>query len=85
MTLDIQSISYIGSREFTGSTVSPPGPLGYQLLMYSKALGIFPSIVFVINQWLGDSLLVCVAFQLVAWESEPGRSPSSIVVISSMP
>ena len=85
MTLDIQSISFIDKREFTGSIVLPPGPLGYQVLIYSEALGIVPSVVFLINQWLGDGLLVRGAFQLVAWESEPGRSSSSIVVMSSMP
>ena len=31
MSLDIQSVFYIGGREFTGDTVLPPGPLGYQV------------------------------------------------------
>lgn len=58
MTLHIQSISCINSREFTGDTVLPPGPLGYQVLIYSKAIGIVPSVFFAFNQWLADGLLV---------------------------
>ena len=42
MNLDIQSISYIDNREFPGNDALPPGPLGYQYLIYSKALVSFP-------------------------------------------
>ena len=64
MTLHIQSISFIDSREFTGDTLLPPGPLGYQVLLDSEPIGIVPSAVLVLNQWLADGLLVCSAFFL---------------------
>lgn len=58
MTLDIQSISFIDNREFVSAIGLPPGPLGYQVLIYSKAIGIVPSVVFLLNQFLADGLLV---------------------------
>ena len=85
ITLHIQSISFINSREFTGDTLLPPGPLGYQVLIYSKPIGIAPSTVFLLNQWLADGLLVCLSFTLFARVSHTSPSPSSIVVTSFMP
>jgi hypothetical protein len=64
MTLDIQSISFVDSREFTGDTLLPPGPLGYQVLIYSEAIGIVPSVAFLLNQFLADGLLVCSVFSI---------------------
>lgn len=70
MTLHIQSISFIDSREFTGNIELPPGPLGYQILIYSKAIGIVPSVFFLVNQWLADGLLVRSALVSVVWVSD---------------
>ena len=59
MNLDIQSISFIDNREFPGiPDVLPPGPLGYQFLIYSKAISIVPNLMFLLNNWLADGLLV---------------------------
>ena len=58
LNLDIQSFSYIDNREFPGNGGIPPGPLGYQFLIYSKAISVVPSIMFILNQWLADGLLV---------------------------
>ena len=85
MTLDIQSVSFIDSREFTGDAELPPGPLGSQILIYSKALGIVPSVMIILNQWLADGLLVCSVFSLVARVSNADRSSSCIVATSFMP
>ena len=58
MNLDIQFVSYIDNREFPGNDVLPLGPLGYQHLIYSKAISIFPNLTFLLNNWLADGLLV---------------------------
>ena len=56
--LNIQSISYIDNREFPGDDVLPPGPLGYQSLIYSEALSVVPNVMFLLNGCLAAGLLV---------------------------
>lgn len=58
MNLDIQSVSYIDNRDFPGNDELPPGPLGYQYLVYSKAISIVPNLMFLLNNWLADGLLL---------------------------
>ena len=60
MNLDIQSISYIDNREYAGDDNKslPPGPLGYQYLIYSRAISVVPNLMFLLNNWLADGLLV---------------------------
>ena len=58
LNLDVQSISYIDNREFPGNDELPPGPLGYQYLIYSKAISVAPNLMFLMNNWLADGLLV---------------------------
>lgn len=59
INLDIQSISYIDNRDFPGdSFMLPPGPLGYQFLIYSKAISVVPNIMFYLNTCLSDGLLL---------------------------
>lgn len=61
--LDLQSISYIDDRAFPGNDAIPPGPLTYQLLVtQSEAISITPAVVFLLNQWLADGLLVSPTF-----------------------
>ena len=57
ITLHIQSISFIDEREFTyrGLTF---GPLGYQSTIRRTALGMLTTVMFVLNYWLADGLLV---------------------------
>lgn len=65
-TLNIQSISYIDNRDFPGvGDLLPPGPVGYQFLIYSKPMGIVPNAMFILNNWLADGLLVrCIPTRL---------------------
>jgi hypothetical protein len=57
--LDILSICYIDGREFPGGgEVLPPGPLGYRFSIYPKPLAIVPNVLFLLNNWLADGLLV---------------------------
>ena len=59
MALHIESISYIDNREFPGlEGVLPPGPLGYVNSIRQTALSIIPNLMFFLNNWLADSLLV---------------------------
>lgn len=64
LNLDIQSNSYIDNREFPGSPdgSSPPGPFGYQYYIYSRAIDVVPSVVFALNNWLADGLLLYRCF-----------------------
>ena len=58
-SLDLQSISYIDNREFPGiDGIVPPGPLGYQLSIYYKAIDLVPNLMVLLNNWLADGLLV---------------------------
>jgi ABC-type Fe3+ transport system permease subunit len=57
VNLDILSLSYIDNREAHGDTVVP-GPLGYQSLTYSMAVGIISTLMFLLNNLLVDGLLV---------------------------
>jgi hypothetical protein len=63
MTLNIQSISFINNREFPGTSddrARPPGPLGYQWLIYSTPVATVPTSMIVLNNWLTDGLLASV-------------------------
>lgn len=59
MVLNLQSISYIDAREFPGINDMSPGPLGYQLgPLYSDPSCVIPNIMFFINTWLADGVLL---------------------------
>ena len=61
MNLDVQSLSYIDKREFPGAGVLFPGPLGYEFLINSNVLTVLPDVMFTLNGWLADGLLVSFA------------------------
>lgn len=66
VTLNIQSVSYVDNREFPGiDGVLPPGPLGYQYLTRSKAIGVVPIVMFLLNNWMADGLLVSSMFHSI--------------------
>lgn len=56
--MDLLSISYIDNRAFPGDASAPPGPFGYQFLVYSSPINVTPYIMFFLNNWLADGLLV---------------------------
>ena len=56
--LNYLSIEYIDSREFPGNNVYPPGPLGNDFFINSEALTTVSEVLFPLNQWLADGLLV---------------------------
>ena len=56
INLNIISTSYIDNRKFPDDPY--PGPLGYQVLTYSETSGIVSTVMFLLNNWLADGLLV---------------------------
>lgn len=77
--LDVQSISYIDNREFLGvEGALPPGPLGYQSFIRPEVLSVIPSIMFLLNYWLADGLLV--GSLLILHHSCLTPVPSSFIV-----
>ena len=62
MDLRLQSISNIDNREFPGSEVAPPGPVGYQSFIASEALSIIPNALFTLSNWMADGFLVSSSF-----------------------
>ena len=82
MYLNLQSISFIDNREYAGiDDWLPPGPYGYQHLIYNKAISFVPHIMFMLNTWLADGLLVSSVSYPVPNGSKVDRFSSSIVVI----
>jgi hypothetical protein len=56
---NILSITFVDNREFPGvGDKLPPGPIGYQLLIYSEVISIISKLMFLLNNWLADGLLV---------------------------
>jgi len=56
--LNVQSVSFIDNREFPGvEGMLPPGPLGY-LWFNSGMLCTVPNLMFLLNNWLADGLMV---------------------------
>ena len=59
MQLDVQSISYIDNREFPGVEGEMPiGPNGYQGIIEPEPIVYVQDIVFTLNNWLAEGLLV---------------------------
>ena len=56
--LNVQSVSFVDNREFPGvEGVLPSGPLGY-LWSNSRVLCTVPNLMFLLNSWLADGLMV---------------------------
>jgi hypothetical protein len=81
MYLNLQSISFIDNREFPGNATLPlpPGPLGYQHLIYNEPVSLVSRFMFMLNNWLADGLLVSSTFKSVNLKPIIGPSSSSIV------
>lgn len=57
-------VAYIDDREYPGTDEIIAGPLGYEDLVSSEAPTITSNVLFVLNQWFADALLVSrVLFQ----------------------
>ena len=59
MALHVKSLSYIDNRDYAGvKGMNPPGPTGYPSSIWFGALSIAPRLIFLLNNWLADGLLV---------------------------
>ena len=79
--LNYQCISYVDNREFPGNDELPPGPNGYQLFTAFLPTTFVPAVMFIINHWLADGLLVSSVSHPTTCVSNVGHSSSFIVVI----
>ena len=80
VNLDVQSISYIDSREFPGiDGMFPSGPIGYQGFIHSKAISFVATIMFILNNWLADGLLVSSVLDPAPRVPNLGCPSSSII------
>ena len=64
----IERNSFVDDRAYPGTDATPPGPLGYQLAIYTKAITLISGVIFILNSGLVDGLLVSSASN-----SLPGR------------
>ena len=75
--LNVQSVSFIDNREFPGvEGVLPPGPLGY-LWFNSRVLCTVPNLMFLLNNWLADGLMVGSRFDVVQLSNASSSSSST--------
>ena len=79
------SIQYIDDRAFPGNDESPPGPFGYQFYLSSTAASTVFELMFPLNQWLADGLLVGPILDWVVWAFNVGNLSSFIAATSSIP
>ena len=85
IVFDYLSIEYVDNREFPGSDEFPPGPVGFNDLLSLKATSTVFDVMFPLNQWLADVLLVSPILNSVPSVHNVGRSSSYIGVISFIP
>ena len=58
--LNFSSTCYVDNRAFPGAGGYPPGPIGYDLIIKTEAANVIFNVMFPLNQWLADGLLVCL-------------------------
>jgi hypothetical protein len=61
MSLYIRFTCYVDNRGFPSTDGLPSGPYGYQKIIYSKAIFVVPNLMFFLNNWLADGVLVSFA------------------------
>ena len=76
MTLDLQSVPYNDNRAFLG------GPFLYQFYISGKMISVVPNVIFPLNQWLADGLLVSSTSSSVAQVSEVDLTSSRTAATS---
>lgn len=85
MSLYVFPVSYINYRHFSGHRGLPTGPFGYQLYIYPKPISTIPTLMFFLNNWLADGLLVRSNLTATVGMSDVAFSSSSTVATLSMP
>jgi len=65
VNLHIQSMSFIDNRKENDDSnydIGTSGPILYQMIIHKMALGLIPNVMFNLNNWLADGLLVSSLF-----------------------
>ena len=78
-------VHYIDNREFPGNDEYSPGPIGYDVVLNPKATSTVFFIMFPLNQWLADGLLVGLVSNSVSSVFHLGRLSSCIDALSFIP
>lgn len=82
--LNVQSISYIDNRNFPGiEGAIPPGPLGYMMSIGAKATALVPNVIFPLNGWLADGVLVSPSLGIVLAHRMPNAVSSSSSIVAT--
>ena len=81
---NVSSVCYIDNRNFPGSDVAPPGPIGCPDVLFTVGTRISFAVMFPLNQWLADGLLVSRILE-VTCGFDMDRSYSCIDAGSSTP
>lgn len=85
ISLYCSSFIYIDNREFPGNDEYSPGPIGYDVVLNPKATSTVFFIMFPLNQWLADGLLVGLVSNSVSSVFHLCRSSSCIDALSFIP
>ena len=76
-TLNNRSLISIDNRKYTSvGGVAPTGPVGYQLFIDSSPLSLTADVMFFLNAWLADGLLVSLPFDVMI---HPPRSLTPVL------
>lgn len=76
----VLSTSYINNRGFGGSDALSPGPFGYQSLSYSgRSISVAQYIMFFLNNWFADGLLVSSISNRIFQASNPTAPALSLL------
>ena len=81
----IPSTEFVDHRNFPGTggqSLGPTGPIGYDQVIGETAINPALNVMFPLNQWLSDALLVRFLLNSVAWVLTMVCFSSSIVVMS---
>lgn len=65
-----QSVSFIDDRKYSDYNDASPGPVAYQSAICAKLVYVVPIIMFMLNNWLADGVLVSYAPNLVVQASD---------------
>ena len=85
ININYEYICYIDNREFPGNDEYPPGPVGYDYFLNAKVTTTIFYVMFPVNQWLADGLLVSLISNSAAQVFNAGRSSSCIVAMLFIP
>ena len=76
------AVAYIDKREYPGDRTIPPGPVGYQAsIIDSSPTNLASNIMFCLNMWLADGLLVSSVEVSVIQVPDTSRFSSIVVML----